>query len=263
MGLFSITTDVAGQVNVNPRRVKMISYDNYATISAAGYLSPELLGGFAVYPTDIFDVIYNYVAGSPSSGIYVELTPSFSNGVITLAPVSISLPVVSGDLASFSGTTGLLGDSGISAASVASAVASNANLVAVSVTLTAAQVLAAYATPIVLVPAVAGKAYISLSGQIYTNVSGTAFAGGGVAIVQYAATAHGAGTDFLAATIPAAEITAASSQIYTLAGLASTTVSTGITDEGIYFSNATGPFTGGAGSSLTITLVYLSLTATV
>ena len=264
MGLYMIKTDVAGQVGVNPRRVKVVSYDSYATITTAGYLSPELLGGFAILPTDIFDVVYNFVAGSPSSGTYVELLPSFNNGVITLGSASVSLPVVSGNLASFNGTTGLLADSGITAASVAAAAGSAALLSSIAVTMTAAQVDGAYAAPVQLLPAVAGKAYILLHGQIYTNSTGnTPFAGGGVAIVQYAATVHGAGTDALVATIPAAEITAAASQIYTLGGLASATVSTAITNEGIFFSNATGPFTAGTGSTVTVTLAYLLLTATV
>jgi len=133
------------------------------------------------------------------------------------------------------------------------------------ITLTAAQVLAAYATPQLLVAAPgAGMALmVSSSAQIVTTVGTSAFAGGGVGIVQYGTTAHGAGTDALSGTIPSAEITAATSQIYTLASIASGTVTTGITNLGLYFSNQTGAFTGGVGSTLSFAIKYWLLTATV
>lgn len=109
MGLFSINTDVAGQIGINPRRVKMISFDNLATVTTAGYLGVELLGGFPVYPTDIFDVIYSYVQAT-NSGSYSELVPSIVNGVITLVQQvssgNVLLPVVANHIAAFNGTTG-------------------------------------------------------------------------------------------------------------------------------------------------------------
>ncbi len=84
-------------------------------------------------------------------------------------------------------------------------------------------------------------------------------------MLQYDSTVHGAGTVALSATTPAVEITAAASQIYSQLGLGSiaTTVLTGVTNKGIYFSNQTGAFTGGAGSTITFTIQYLTLTATV
>lgn len=132
-----------------------------------------------------------------------------------------------------------------------------------AVTLTAAQVLAAYATPQLLLPAPgAGKAIIVSELDLYTSV-GTVFAGGGVGILQYGATVHGAGVNALSATIPAAEITAAASQVYVLYGPPATNPATAITNLGIYFSNQTGAFTGGANSTLTFNLRYVTITATV
>lgn len=132
-----------------------------------------------------------------------------------------------------------------------------------TILLTAAEVLAMFATPQLLVPAPgAGKALMVTNAQIVTEPV-TPFAGGGAAIVQYGNAIHGAGTDALAATIPAAEITAATAQIYTVQGYGSGTVSTGITDTGLYFSNATAAFTGGADSTVSVVLQYQVIDATV
>ena len=267
MGIASINTDVAGQIGINPRRVKMVSYDNYATITAAGYLSPELLGGFAVYPTDIFDVIYNYVAAT-NSGSYVQLAPAFSNGVITLGATNVTLPVVSGNLAQFSGTSGLESDSGISAASISGAVTQLGTLHSVSVTLTPTQMAAAYATPQTLIAnPLASQMILILAAQVYTASTGnTPYATGTAPIIQYSSGgtngAHGAGTIATASGLVAGDIDASTSQVRNLLQFASG-AQTGLSGLGIYFSNATGAYTGGTGTNITFTLTYLVLTATV
>ncbi len=166
-------------------------------------------------------------------------------------------PFVSGNVPMASGTDGLMVDSGVALASLQPFTA--------TVTIVASDVTGAYAAPKVIIAAPgAGKTIVILNCQIYTSVS-TAFAGGGVAVLQYDSTVHGAGTVALSATTPAVEITAAASQIYSQLGLGSiaTTVLTGVTNKGIYFSNQTGAFTGGAGSTITFTIQYLTLTATV
>ena len=84
MGIVSINTDTTGQVNVNPRRVKIISTDTLAKVEAAGYLGSEVTSVFPLYPTDIIDMIYLYVQAT-NSGTYAEFLPTFHNGVITLA----------------------------------------------------------------------------------------------------------------------------------------------------------------------------------
>lgn len=132
-----------------------------------------------------------------------------------------------------------------------------------TVLLTVADILAMYATPQLLVAAPgAGKALLVTSAQIVTEPV-TPFAGGGAVIVQYGNTVHGAGVNALSATIPAAEITAATAQIYTVQGFATGTVSTGITNMGLYLSNQTGAFTGGADSSVSVVLQYQVLDALV
>jgi hypothetical protein len=83
MGIVQINTDTTGQVNVNPRRVKIIATNTLAQVEAAGFLGSEVTSVFPLYPTDIIDMIYNYVQAT-NSGTYAEFLPSFHNGVITL-----------------------------------------------------------------------------------------------------------------------------------------------------------------------------------
>lgn len=118
MGIVSITTDVAGQTGgfiggVVPRRVAIVSTDNLATVTTAGYLNNVAKEGFTIFNTDIIDMWYGFVPnGSP--GTYDVFTPSISNGIITLVPEvaagNVLLPVVSGDFAIFNGATGQIKD---------------------------------------------------------------------------------------------------------------------------------------------------------
>lgn len=296
MGIISFTTDVAGQINVNPRRVKIVSTDNLATVTAAGYLNTINSEGLAIYKTDIIDMIYGFNT-STNLGTYGEFLPSFGTGnVITLVqfvdPGNVLLPVISGDFAVFNSTTGQIKDAGYlpsnaaltnvvmeSGASIignlakyndvngtiidSGLAASGLNVLSASVTLNQAAVQAAYATPFQIVAASANKVIVPVYASIYTNFQTSAFSSGGVAILQYDSTAHGAGTNSLAATIPAVEITAASSQIYNLGG-STASVLTGVTNKGLFFSNATGAFAGGSASStVVITVSYYLITATV
>jgi hypothetical protein len=268
MGIVSVTTSVPGQVGsiiggVCPRRVKLVVTDTYAILTAAGYITPELLGGFPVFPTDIFDVLYSYVAAT-NTGTYTELYPAFNNGVITLSPlpVSVGLPVVSGNLVSFNGTTGILADSGVSAASLSSAVTQLGSLSQATVTLTPAQIIAAFATPQVLIAAAAGKVAIVHSANIYTASTGnTPFATGTAPIIQYGTTVHGAGTSAVGAGLVTGDIEAAASQVRTVGPTASTAW-TGITNTPVTFSAATA-YTAGTGTNITFTLVYELITASV
>lgn len=163
--------------------------------------------------------------------------------------------LVSGNLVQASGTKGAVSDSGISlAAGAAAGVVQSA-----IVTLTAAQINASYATPTVLVAAPgASQTIIVLNAQVVTEVS-TAFTAGGVAQIQYGVTIHGAGTIATSATIAAAEITAATSQIFTQAPIAAATVmaTASFKGLGLYFSNATQAFATGTGSTVTFCIQYV------
>lgn len=220
-------THIVRDWGVQPAIVRIASTDNYATISASGYLTAQAAniqlannGAFEWALSDTVLVWYQNDFGV-GAWAFFSVSPDFTS------------------LVAFS-------------SSVSSVV-----------TLSAAQVLAAYAAPQLLVAAPgAGMTLMVDRARIITEVS-TVFAGGGVGIVQYGATVHGGGANALSATIPSAEITASASQIYSMTGYVATTVSTGITNQGLYFSNQTGAFTGGAGSTVSIALEYVILPALV
>ncbi len=278
--ILSISTNVAGQVGgilggVVPRTVKIITTDNLATVTTAGYLNPSSLQGYNIYNTDIINLWYGAVAGFQSitsAGTFGIFTPSISNGVITLVqwvdPGNVLLPIVSGNLASFVGTLGEIQDSGISASSLSGAITQLGTLHSVSVTLNPTAMAAAYATPQQLIAnPTASQMILILSAQVYTASTGnTPYATGTAPIIQYSSGgtngAHGAGTIATAAGLVAGDITAATSQVRNLFQFA-TGAQTGLSGLGIYFSNATGAYTGGTGTNITFTLQYVVLNATV
>ena len=191
---------------VEPSIVRMASTDTYAVITAPGYLTAQAsniiainAGAFDWAPTDIVLAVIINTAVVPNtySWSFFNVSPDFT----TLIPMPTIQQVVQ----------------------VSSTI------------MTAAQVDGAYAAPVQLIPAPgAGKAIMVLASELVTEVS-TVFAGGGVVHIQYDSTVHGGGANALDGTTPAAEITAASSQIYTQYGLPTTTVTTGITNKGIFF----------------------------
>ncbi len=71
MTILSLTTDVAGQIDVHPRRVKMITTDALSPVTTAGYLNSKNLMGEAIYPTDIFDCFYSFNKAT-GTGTYSE-----------------------------------------------------------------------------------------------------------------------------------------------------------------------------------------------
>jgi len=184
--------------------------------------------------------------------------PGAATADFVVAPSAL----VSSNLVQASGTAGLVVDSGITAASVSGAVTQLGQLYQTSVTLTTAEVIAAYATPQVLIPAVAGKVAIVHSANVYTASTGnTPFATGTAPVIQYGSTVHGAGTAATGAGLVTGDIEAAASQVRTLGPTASTAW-TGITDTAVTFSCATA-YTAGTGTSVTFTLVYELITATI
>lgn len=177
-------------------------------------------------------------------------------------------PFVNGNFPQNSGTGGLMVDSGVSVASVSSAVTQLGNLFQAKVTFNTAQMVTAYDTPLQIVanPA-ASQMILVLQASVYTASTGnTPYATGTAPIIQYSTGgtngAHGTGTIATAAGLVATDITAATSQVRNLFGIA-TGVQTGLSGKGLYFSNATGDYTAGTGTSITITVVYQLLVATV
>lgn len=111
MSVLSFTVDVAGQIGVQPRRVKIISTDNLATVTTAGYLNNQSLVP-ALMPTDFVDMVYGY-SETTLTGTQGVFIPSVAvDGSITLSTFigqSVQLPVNVGDLAVFVSTNGTIG----------------------------------------------------------------------------------------------------------------------------------------------------------
>lgn len=64
MGILSFNVNTTGLVGdqINPRRCTMITTDNLATITAAGYLNGQNNLSNTILPTDIFEVLYSFNA---------------------------------------------------------------------------------------------------------------------------------------------------------------------------------------------------------
>ena len=221
----------------------------YPATASTGYLEIQGVSNSANYVT----TISNDAFGQAST----MNIPDPGNAIGQFMVGATATPFVSGNFPKASGTVGVFVDSGISSSPTA---AGTSYVLTSTTVMNTAAVNGAYATPVQLIAAPgAGNAIMVLNAQIGTVVGTSAFAAGGVAHVQYGNTVHGGGSNALSATTPSTEITAATSQIYSQLGLGSiaTTVSTGISGLGIFFSNATQAFTTGVGSTVTITLTYV------
>lgn len=114
--IYQLPQNLAAQVGILPSRRPMVVGDNLATVTTAGYLSSNNLGGMTLSPNDVIDMFYSYDLNT-KSGTYGIFTVSVSGGVITLSEYAaagsgVVLPVVDGHLACFDGTTGTITDRG-------------------------------------------------------------------------------------------------------------------------------------------------------
>lgn len=123
-------------------------------------------------------------------------------------------------------------------------------IISKTVSLTAAQIIAMYATPVVVIPAVSGKTIVLDSFIFDLTGTATQFTGGGVVNLQYKSTANGAGTA-LHADIAAAVVTGATGNVKTLRTPAdlSAVATADIDGQGVYISNKTGAFAAGTGTA--------------
>ena len=120
--IYQLPIQQPAMVGVFPNQKFAVYGDNLATITAAGYLNSVNLESNPISKTDILQVLYSFNPVT-QSGTYGVFTVSISNsGVITLVaavnPGDVLLPVVSGNIASFNGTTGQIQDSGIAASNL-------------------------------------------------------------------------------------------------------------------------------------------------
>lgn len=112
MPILQIVTDTTGQVNVNPRRVKIVTSDDLSTVIEAGYLNRNT-SGLNFVSTDVFDISYAYANGV---GIYGLFLPVFDGQSITLeqwvSNGDVVFPVHDGNFTVFSGIEGKIQDLG-------------------------------------------------------------------------------------------------------------------------------------------------------
>lgn len=105
MAILQITTDFAGQVGILPRLVRLLCDDDYATVTASGYLNSAASLGITILPTDFIFASY--------SGGFGMFNPTISGSNITLSPTSdhsVSGPTTVGHLAVYTDTNGDLGE---------------------------------------------------------------------------------------------------------------------------------------------------------
>lgn len=121
-----------------------------------------------------------------------------------------------------------------------------------TVSLTAANLIAMYTTPVALIAAPGAGKSIVVAKEVFTITrTATAFTGGGAAITQYDSTANGGGLQALDSTIAATAVTGAAGTTVTARNGAVITdlASTSIQNKGLYISNATAVFAAGTGTA--------------
>lgn len=86
MSLISLVRVSVGEVGVKPGTIKMLTTDNLATITAAGYLNGvgNQLQTLDIAPSDVIECLYSYNVLT-DSGSFTFLAVSITNGLITLS----------------------------------------------------------------------------------------------------------------------------------------------------------------------------------
>jgi hypothetical protein len=119
------------------------------------------------------------------------------------------------------------------------------------VSLTAANMIAMYTTPVVLLAAPGTGKVITINKVLFAITrTSTAFTGGGAAIIQYDSTANGGGTNACDSTLASTVITGSSGASYSTRNGAVISDSSAIANKGIYISNATAVFAAGTGTAV-------------
>ena len=154
-------------------------------------------------------------------------------------PLAIALPGA--------GTSFAVQEQEIGSAQIGSTACKPGFLQLASISLTAAQIIAMYATPQLLIAAPpTGMSLVVEQVMIRFVAGATQFTGGGVVAPQIGNTVHGGGT-LVSATLPAATINSASSSDTQLDDTGANVTLTQAT--GLYISNATAAFATGNGTA--------------
>lgn len=128
------------------------------------------------------------------------------------------------------------------------------------ISVTAAELIAMYTTPKLLVAAPGASKSIAIVKVIFKITrTATAFTGGGAAIIQYDSTANGGGTQACDSTLASTVITGAAGESHSIRNGAIISDSTAtIVNKGIYLSNATAVFAAGTGTA-TVDIWYATV----
>jgi hypothetical protein len=102
MSLLELERISVGQVGLKPGSVKMLTTDNLATITTAGYLNGignQIVPSVQLAPSDLIECLYNYVPVT-DVGTLAFLSVSISHGVITLSVAAnpLSEPLTNGHI---------------------------------------------------------------------------------------------------------------------------------------------------------------------
>lgn len=120
-----------------------------------------------------------------------------------------------------------------------------------TIALSAAELIALYTTPKLLIDAPGAGKSIAVVKMIFTITrSSTAFTGGGAVIVQYGSTVNGGGLQALDSTFAATVITGAAGTANVLRNGAVISDSSATTNAGLYMSAATAVFAAGTGTAV-------------
>ncbi len=183
-------------------------------------------------------------------------TANIDNLAVTTAKID-NLAVTDAKLAADSVITAKIADDAVTSAKLDEGVRQ-----VVKVSLSSANWLGMYATPVQIIAAPgANKAIIIESVALEVDYGGAQFAAGGVVALQYSNTANGAGT---AATATLAAATANGWAADTIATLAPATLNAGAAatvNVGIFISNQTAAFTTGS-STVDVHVAYRVITTT-
>lgn len=216
--------------------------DTIAQIGAANYFASQ------VYQMSVNDLIF--CVGSDASAFYqvsavdrdagtIAVVSAFPSGVIGTANIN-NLAVTTAKIDNLAVTTGKIAANAVDSSKLATAV-----LQYVAVPITASQFNGMYATPHLLVAAAGANTQLILDKCVLAmTYDSAAYAAGGVAAVQWANTANGAGV-IASSTLAAATFQAAASSSFTFNGGVVTAPWSTTVNQGLYLSNITGAFTTG------------------
>lgn len=231
--------------------------DNAATIAGSGYFSN------VVYDLSVDDLIY--CQASDVIQWLVVATVNRSTGAITTETAGFSGPVGTANIEDGAVTTAKIAANAVTGAKIAQNAVGSFQLAADILQygefdITATQFKAAYATPILLLPAVTNTLYLVAEANIEIQYGTAAYAAGGNVALQYDATAHGGGVPASSSNASSAfQVTA--DTLLCLEGITTSLPAATTVGKSLCLSNITAAFTTGD-SDMTIRVWFRQITPT-